>query len=46
MYAEAEKYFKRELPKRIMGYFTEFLFAAWATFNNKRIYFSKLRFVK
>lgn len=46
MYAEAEKYFKRELPKRIMGYFTEFLFAAWLNVHKKKITFSKIKFVR
>lgn len=46
MYAEAEKYFKRELPKRIMGYFTEFLFAAWLTQHNKKPKFVNIRMVR
>ena len=36
-YQEAEKHFGRELPPRIMGYFTEFLFAAWLNMNHKKI---------
>lgn len=38
MYQEAEKYFNRELPKRICGYFTEFLFGAWLNWKNKKQY--------
>lgn len=46
MYQEAEKYFNRELPKRICGYFTEFLFRAWLELNGKKIYFAKRKFIK
>lgn len=46
MYEEAEKHFKRELPKRIMGYFTEFLFAAWLGMNNKKIGWRKWKFIR
>lgn len=46
MYEEAEKYFKRELPKRIMGYFTEFLFAAWLNIHKKKITFDKIKLVR
>lgn len=45
-YINAEKYFGRSLPKRIIGYFTEFLFGAWLTFNNKKIKFNNVRLVK
>jgi len=46
MYEEAEKYFKRELPKRIMGYFMEFLFAAWLAQHNKKPKFVNIRMVR
>lgn len=36
MFQEAEKYYNRELPKRIIGYFTEFLFGAWLIWKNKK----------
>ena len=39
-YMEAEKYYDRELPIRIVGYFTEFLFGAWLTYNKKKIIFN------
>ena len=45
-YQEAEKYYGRNIPKRIMGYFTEFLFRAWLELNNKKIYFAKRKFIK
>lgn len=45
-YIDAEKHFGRSLPKRIIGYFTEFLFGAWLTYNNKKIKFNKVRLVK
>ena len=38
MYCTAEKYFNREIPKRICGYFTEFLFGAWLNWKNKKQY--------
>lgn len=44
-YQNAEKYFNRNLPARIMGYFTEFLFAAWLELNNKKVYFSKRKMI-
>lgn len=45
-YINAEKHFGRSLPKRIIGYFTEFLFGAWLTYNNKKIKFNKVRLLK
>lgn len=42
-YIEAERYYKREIPSRILGYFTEFLFGAWLKYNKKKIKFSKWR---
>jgi len=44
-YIEAEQQFDRVLPKRIIGYFTEFLFGAWLKFHNKKIKFNKMRLV-
>lgn len=41
-YMDAESYCKRNLPGRIIGYFTEFLFGAWLLYNNKKIYFNKM----
>lgn len=41
MYQEAEKSFGRKLPGRIMGYFTEFLFAAWIKMNNKTVWWAQ-----
>ena len=40
------KSFGREIPKRMIGYFTEFLFGAWAVYNKKKITFGKLKFVR
>lgn len=45
-YMEAEKSNNRELPKRILGYFTEFLFEAWLKLNHKKYKFNKLRFCR
>lgn len=45
-YMEAEKSYGRQLPGRIIGYFTEFLFGAWLKFNNKKIKFKKVRIVR
>lgn len=42
-YMEAEKKYNRELPKRIIGYFTEFTFSAWLNSNNKNPYYTKMR---
>lgn len=36
-YKEAEEFYGRSLPPRILGYFTEFLFGAWLTWKNKNI---------
>ena len=44
-YIEAEKYYNRELPKRIIGYFTEFLFGAWLQLHNKKIKVVKRKFI-
>lgn len=45
-YIEAEKSFGREIPKRMIGYFTEFLFGAWTVYNKKKITFGKIKFVR
>lgn len=45
-YTEAEKYFSRPIPYRIMGYFTEFLLGAWIIFNNKKYSFHGLNFIR
>ena len=42
-YMDAEKYYGRNLPGRIVGYFTEFLFGAWLTYNKKKIKFNEMR---
>lgn len=44
-YMQVEKEAGRQLPSRIMGYFTEFLFGAWLTYHHKKINFKKLRMV-
>jgi hypothetical protein len=45
-YMQAEKSYGRQLPGRIIGYFTEFLFGAWLKYNNKKIKFKKVRIVR
>ena len=45
-YIEAEKYFGRSLPRRIIGYFTEFLFGAWLQYTSKTIKFARVRILK
>ena len=45
-YIEAEKYYGRDIPLRIIGYFTEFLFGAWLNLNNKVIKIQKRIFIK
>lgn len=45
-YIEAERQFGRTLPKRILGYFTEFLFGAWLKYHNKKIKFNKMRLTR
>lgn len=45
-YRAAEAYFKRELPPRICGYFTEFLFGAYLIWKHKKNKFVKRRFIK
>lgn len=45
-YMEAEKSYGRQLPGRIIGYFTEFLFGAWLKYNNKKIKFKKVKIVR
>ena len=45
-YMEAEKYYGRCLPGRIMGYFTEFLLGAWIKYNNKKCSFHGLKMIK
>lgn len=42
-YMEAEKSYGRQLPGRIIGYFTEFLFGAWLKFNDKKINFKRVK---
>lgn len=42
-YHNAEKSFNRIPPKRIFGYFTEFLFAAWLKMKNKKIKWCRWR---
>jgi hypothetical protein len=44
-YILAENYFKREMSKRIIGYFTEFLFGAWLIYKQKKVKFINIRFV-
>ena len=43
MYMQAEKFYGRKLPGRIIGYFTEFLFGAWLKYHNKKIKFKRVR---
>ena len=45
-YHEAEIYLDRRLPKRILGYFTEFLFGAWLVHNKIKFDFCGWRLVK
>lgn len=45
-YMEAEKHYGRELPRRIVGYFTEFLFGAWLKYNNKKIKFNGIKVLR
>lgn len=45
-YVHAEEHYKRNIPGRIVGYFTEFLFGAWLTYNNKKIKFMGMKMVK
>jgi len=45
-YMEAEKHYGRKLPSRIIGYFTEFLFGAWLTYQHKKIKFNGMRLVR
>lgn len=45
-YTEAEKYYGRYLPGRIIGYFTEFLLGAWIKYNNKKYAFYGLNFIR
>ena len=45
-YIEAERFYGRKLPGRILGYFAEFLFGAWLKFHNKKIKFNKMRMVR
>ena len=45
-YMNAEKNFGRNIPGRMIGYFTEFLFGAWLSYNNKKIYFNKMRMIR
>lgn len=45
-YRQAEKFFGRTLPKRICGYFTEFLFLAWLKLNNKKIKWAKWKRIR
>ena len=45
-YMKAEKYYGRELPPRILGYFAEFLFGAWLNWNNKKIKIQQRLFIR
>lgn len=45
-YQQCEIQHNRTPPKRVMGYFAEFLFAAWLELHHKKIGFCKLRMVK
>lgn len=45
-YIEAEKHYGRELPRRIIGYFTEFLFGAWLTYNKMKISFNGIKIIR
>lgn len=42
-YIEAERFYGRKLPGRILGYFTEFLFGAWLKYCGKKIKFMRWR---
>lgn len=45
-YIEAENLYNRKLPKRIIGYFTEFLFGAWLKYHNKNIKMMRVKICK
>ena len=45
-YIEAERNFNREIPRRMIGYFTEFLFGAWLIYNQKKIKFFNVRMIR
>lgn len=45
-YMDAERCHNRQLPRRILGYFTEFLFEAWLQINNKKYKFNRLKFCR
>ena len=45
-YMDAEKHYNRKLPRRILGYFTEFLFEAWLRINNKKYKFNRMKFCR
>lgn len=45
-YIEAERNFHREIPRRMIGYFTEFLFGAWLMYNKKKIKFFNVRMIR
>lgn len=45
-YMEAEKHYGRELPRRIIGYFTEFLFGAWLIYNKMKISFNGIKIIR
>ena len=45
-YVHAEEHYKRHIPRRIVGYFTEFLFGAWLIYNKKKIRFNGMRMIR
>lgn len=45
-YFEAERFYGRTVPNRMMGYFTEFLLGAWILYNNKKYSFHGLKMIR
>jgi hypothetical protein len=45
-YQEAEKHYGRNIPGRMIGYFAEFLFAAWLEMKHKKIFWNMYKLVK
>jgi len=45
-YMDAEKHYNRKIPRRILGYFTEFLFGAWLKQHNKKIKMMRLKLMR
>lgn len=45
-YMKCEVAYGRDLPSRICGYFTEFLFGAWLEYTGRKMYFSNWKKVK